>query len=198
VTAAAVLALALAAGETFEAAFPGSVVHRSDGGQIVQATGFTAPSSRAASRVESALGLLRAHPEDFSIGSRQRLSGTQEGRRVRVVRTVDGRPVFEGDVVVGFDARGSIFIVNASPVAAEPSGRATLPLRAALEAASAAVGKGSVSGRRAKRGWYSVGNALRPAWRIDVTTQAPSGETRVYVDAASGAILMKASLRAQR
>lgn len=195
--AAAVLALALAAGETFEAAFPGSVVHRSDGGQIVQATGFTAPA-RAASRVESALGLLRAHPEDFSIGSRQRLSGKQEGRRVRVVRTVDGRPVFEGDVVVGFDARGSIFIVNASPVAAEPSGTATLPLRAALETASAAVGKGGVSGRRAKRGWYSVGNALRPAWRVDVATRAPSGETRVYVDAASGAILMKTSLRTQR
>ncbi len=185
----------------FRAAFPAaSIIESPAGGRLTHASGFESPglgdTPEAAARA-----FLAKYGTAFGINPRQELvaRGTpapgQPGA-VRFERRIGGWPVFDGDVVVGVDAKNAVILVNAGDVPPAISGRARLSRRSAIRAAKSALA-GMVPGEvvRAARGWRGFGQVLRPVWRVDLVTARPPGDWRTYVDAGTGKVLFRADLR---
>jgi hypothetical protein len=199
----ALLAAALFAGaEELQAAFPGAALTEAPGGgRLVHASGFVA-AGLGASPEEAARAFLARHGSAFGILPGQELvlraqpSPGQAGP-VRFERRIRGRPVFGGEVVVGVDAEGAVFLVNASDVPPLPSGRFALSRTSAVRAAKASLGQGlELTGLPATlQGWQASGQSLRAAWRVDLVARRPAGEWRVCVDAETGEILLRLDRR---
>src|SRR5229473_3489254 len=154
----------------FRAAFPAaSIIESPAGGRLTHASGFESPglgdTPEAAARA-----FLAKYGTAFGINPRQELvaRGTPapgEPGAVRFERRIGGWPVFDGDVVVGVDAKNAVILVNPGEVV------------------------------RAARGWRGFGQVLRPVWRVDLVTARPPGDWRTYVDAGTGKVLFRADLR---
>jgi Zn-dependent metalloprotease len=115
---------------------------------------------------------------------------------VRFERTIDGLALFDGDVVVGVDARNAVMLVNCTDVPTQVQGRASISRKAAIRAAKAAItGLETSDAPRTQRGWRAVGRVIRPVWRVDFTGARPLGDWRSYVDAQTGRVLLRLDLR---
>ncbi|HEY7726335.1 MAG TPA: hypothetical protein VH880_13440 [Anaeromyxobacteraceae bacterium] len=196
------LAAALGGGlAEFQAAFPAASVIRSpSGGRLTSASGFEAPGLGATPEA-AARAFLARHGAAFGVAPRHELvlqtapaPGTPGS--VRFERRIAGLPLFDGGLAVGVDARGAVFLVNASDVPSRLTGRRRISERAAVRAAAAAI-PGLVPGGppRAARGWRAFGGAVRPVWRVDLAAKAPAGEWRSDVDAETGKVLFRTDLR---
>jgi len=197
-----VMALAAAAGHSFRADFPAAAVKETGaGGRLIQATGFSAPGLGSTPQA-AAHAFLRRYGADFGITARQQLAARRNPHPGQVVavtfeRRIDGRPVFDADVVVGVDSTGAVILVNASDVPTRISGKAVISGGAALRAAKAAIpgleGGGEATVERGWRGWVDV---IRPVWRVDFVATRPPGDWRTYVDAQTGKVLLRMDRRA--
>ena len=192
-------AVASAAGD-LKAAFPSAAVIESPaGGRLTHASGFEAPglgdTAEAAARA-----FLRTYGAAFGITDRQKLvargaPAPGSAGAVRFQRRIGGWPVFDGDVVVGVDARNAVILVNAGDVPPATAGSARVSRGSAVRAAKSALSAMRPDEARAERGWRGFGQVLRPVWRVDLVTARPSGDWRTYVDAETGKVLFRADLR---
>lgn len=185
----------------FKAAFPSASVTESPaGGRLTGASGFEArdlgEKPEAAARA-----FLQKYGGAFGIDPRQRLvahtslSPGQVGP-VRFERRIDGLPLFNGDVVVGIDAKGTVITVNAADVPTQQTGRARISRKGAIRTATTAIrGLRAADAPRAERGWLASGQQIRPVWRVDLVATRPPGDWRSYVDAETGAVLLRVNLR---
>jgi hypothetical protein len=163
--------IALLVAASFAADFPQAQLVKSDAA-IRSASGFSAPGDARA--------FLEKYAESFGITSRQKLTQTLATPTLaRFGRSLDGAPIFDGDIAVGLDGSGAVTLVNSGEVPA-PSGEPKLSRKAAQKIAG---------GGRGERGWKAFAGTLRPVWRID------SGERRTFVDADSGKVLLRVPLR---
>jgi len=186
----------------FKAAFPAATTTESPaGGRLVSASGFEA-TGLGDTPEAAARAFLRRWGAAFGVTPGQRLvtrgvpAAGQPGP-VRFERRIDRRPLFDGDVVVGVDARNAVFLVNGTDVPAEVTGRARISQRTAVRAAKTAIpGLVTRDSPRAVRGWRAVANVVRPVWRVDFIAVKPPGDWRSYVDAETGAVLLRIDLRA--
>ncbi len=200
------LALAVTLGGTgdvaaFLAEFPGAATVASPaGGRLTFASGFEA-AGLGDTPEGAARTFLARHGAAFCVTARQQLvarGAPGRGRvgRVRFERRIDGRPLFDGDVVVGVNARSGVILVNAADVPPRLAGRPRLSRSAAIDAARAAIPGLEASGpARAERGWRAAGAVVRPVWRVDLAASRPPGDWRSYVDAETGRVLLRVSLR---
>ncbi len=184
----------------FQAAFPAATLSRAPSGErLTGASGFEA-GGLGRTPVRAARAFLARYGGAFGVSPRQELrllSATPAGRpgAVRFERRVGGLPVFGGDVVVGVDGHAAVVLVNTADVPPRASGRWRLARKAAVAAAAAEL-PGKAAGRaRTARGWRALGDTLRPVWRVDLATRAPTGEWRSDVDAETGKVLFRADLR---
>lgn len=196
------LAAFLASGSAadFQAAYPGaSTIPSAAGGRLTSAHEFRAPdlgdSPEAAARA-----FLTRYGRAFGLTRRQELvteSAPAPGQPgpVRFSRRIDGRPVFDGDVVVGVDASNAVILVNAADVPPRATGRARLLRKTAIRAASKGLTPAKEAAPLAERGWRSNGKVIRPVWRVDLVTSQPAAHLRTYVDAETGAVLFRTDLR---
>ena len=106
------VAAALGPVAEFKAAFPAASVSESRaGGRLTGASGFEAPSPGETPEA-AARAFLKKYGAAFGIDPRQELvvrtslAAGQVGP-VRFERRIDGLPLFDGDVVVGIDAKGA-------------------------------------------------------------------------------------------
>jgi hypothetical protein len=182
----------------FEAGHAGARLLRTPGGGLHHASGFAAPR-RAAQDEENARRFLAEEGRAFGVGSDAeletwRVTGAPgAGGSARFRRLVLGRPVFGGDVTVGWRADGAITVVNGSPtLGTEPRGEATIgpeeARRVALGAAPGVPGASSV-----ELGWLEDGGGLAPAYRVLHDATAPLEAFTSYVDARTGALLYRTS-----
>jgi hypothetical protein len=200
------LALAAALGgagdpAAFQVAFPGAAtVSSAAGGRLTFASGFEAPGL-AATPEAAARAFLAHHGAAFGVTPRHALVARAapapgRGGPVRFERRIDGRPLFDGDVVVGVNARNAVTLVSAADVPPRLAGRTRLSREAAVEAARRAIpGLETSDVPRAERGWRAAGRAVRPVWRVDLTASRPPGDWRSYVDAETGRVLLRVNLR---
>ena len=175
-----------------------------DGQRLVHASGFSA--STGAKRPEEAARTflsLDAHGGAFGVTQAQALivkaaPGAGELGAVRLERTIDGLPVFGGDLVVGVDAQSRVFLVNGTDVGPTVSGRHAVGEDAAQSAALASF-PGGVRGAGpavVTSGWQAFGSTVRPVYRVDFIAQEPAGDWRVFVDGETGRALLRDNLRA--
>ncbi len=195
------VAAALGPVADFKAAFPAaSVIESPAGGRLTSASGFEA-SGLGDTPEAAARAFLKEYGAAFGIDPRQELvartalAAGQVGP-VRFERHIDGLPLFDGDVVVGVDAKGSVILVNAADVPAQVKGRARISRKAAIRAATTAIrGLQTADTPRAKRGWRASGQQIRPVWRVDLVAARPPGDWRTYVDAETGKVFLRVDLR---
>jgi peptidase YpeB-like protein len=185
----------------FKTAFPAaSVITSADGARITHASGFEAEglgdTPEAAARK-----FLARHGAAFGIGPRQQVVARDHpspGQAVAVhfERRVGRAPVFDGDLVVGVNAKNAVVLVNAADIPARVAGRPRISRDSAIRAAKRAIrGLELSSAPRAERGWGATGNVIRPVWRVDFTATRPKGDWRTFVDAETGRVLVRADLR---
>jgi Zn-dependent metalloprotease len=192
-----------AAPTRFAEAFPAATtVPASAGGRLTSASSFEA-AGLGATPEAAAREFLARHGATFGVGAGQKLhlrtapAAGQVGP-VRFERRVGGLPVFDGDIVVGVDARNAVVLVNTSDVPPRAQGRARLSRAAAVRAARAELANLRTDDTpRATRGWKAVGAVLRPVWRVDLVAAEPPGDWRSYVDAETGKVLLRTDLRVQ-
>lgn len=198
-----VLAAALGSGaaEEFETAFPGaSVLESPAGGRLTSASGFEAPGLGDAPET-AARAFLRRYGAAFGLTARQELavrgvSRPGQAGAVRFERRIDALPLFDGDVVVGVDARNAVILVNGTDVPPRLTGRFRISRRAAIRASRAAMpGLVTSDEPRTARGWRAAGQVVRPVWRVELTAARPAGDWRTYVDAETGKVLLRVDLR---
>jgi hypothetical protein len=198
------LAAALGAGAPgrFAEAFPAATtVPAAGSGRLTHASAFEA-AGLGATPEAAARAFLARWGEAFGVGPEQRLhlrTAPAPGRPgpVRFERRVGGLPVFDGDLVVGVDARNAVVLVNGSDVPPRAEGRVRLSRAAAVRAALAALPDVATQDEPiAVRGWRAGGEVLRPVWRVDFSAQQPPGDWRTYVDAQTGQVLFRTDRRA--
>ncbi len=188
--------------DRFLEANPASATLRSpDGRRLVHASGFSLDTG-APRPEDAARAFLATHGASFGVTARQALvlAGTPAAGRpgaVRFERTIDGLPVFGGDLVVGVDAQNRVLLVNAGDVGPSISGRHAIGDAAAEAAAFAsfpptARRSGPVS---IARGWRTFGSVVRAVFRIDFIASEPAGDWRVFVDGETGEALFRENLR---
>jgi Zn-dependent metalloprotease len=188
-----VIALLLAA--SFAADYPQAATSKGAGGLLTHASGFEARGVGDTPQAAAA-AFLKQYGDDFGLGARQVLVPRGGSTAVRFERQIDGMPVFGGDLVVGIGAGNSVILVNGSAVPAEAAGTFRLSRKAAVgKALKALSGTPGSDEPRAVKGWKPNGETIRPAWRVDVTTSNPDGDWRLFVDAETGAVLSRTSLR---
>ncbi len=199
-----VLAAALGSGgvEEFKTAFPGaSVVESPGGGRLTSASGFEALGLGDAPET-AARAFLRRYGAAFGLTARQELvvhGAPRPGQlgAVRFERRIGGLPLFDGDVVVGVDARNAVILVNGTDVPTRLKGRFRISRKAAIRAARAALpGLVTSDEPRTARGWHAAAQVVRPVWRVELTAARPAGDWRTYVDAETGRVLSRVDLRA--
>jgi Zn-dependent metalloprotease len=198
------LTLTLTAGASapptgFAERFPDSVRDLGPSGRLTHASGFRAMSHEA-DPVRAARGFLAEHGAAFGVEPRFGLEsfGTpvspgQVGE-VRFRRTLLGLPIFGGEVVVGLDRDGAIFVVNAAEV---PANAAVARFRLAEDGALAkarlrleAIAKVRLAAPpHVEKGYLPKVGALRPAYQVDLEAVEPAGDYRLYVDGETGAVL---------
>ena len=186
----------------FLAAFPGAFTVASPaGGRLTFASGFEAPGLGDAPEA-AARAFLARHGAAFGVTPRHALvarSAPAGGRPgpVRFERRIDGRPLFDGGVVVAVNEGNAVTLVSAADVPPRLAGRPRLSRQAAVAAAGRAIpGLATPDLPRAERGWRAVGGAVRPVWRVDLAATRPPGDWRSYVDAETGRVLLRVNLRA--
>ncbi len=196
-----VIALAAAAAPSFRADFPAATVKEcAAGGRLIQATGFSAPGLGGTPQ-EVGRAFLRRYGAEFGVTARQQLVARRDPASGQVVsvafeRRIDGRPVFDADVVVGVDAAGAVILVNASDVPTRVSGKAVISRTTAVRAAKAAIPDlESADPATAARGWRAAVGVIRPVWRVDFVAMRPPGDWRTYVDAETGKVLLRIDRR---
>jgi hypothetical protein len=172
-----------------------------DGRRLLHASGFLEETG-APGPGQAALAFLQRHGAAFGLGGRQALAlrpGEAAGpvSAVRLRRTLDGRPVFGGDLVVGVDGENRVFLVNAGDAPAAASGRFAVGPEAAWSAAQAWLrpGERAVGQPVVEAGWRVLGSELRAVYQVDLATSGPGGEWRVVVDGESGRVLLRQDLR---
>ncbi len=172
-----------------------------DGHRIVQASGFLFATG-ARRPEEAASAFLSQHGAAFGLTGREVLvlraaPFPGEVGAVRFGRSIDGLPVFGGDLVVGVDAQGRVFLVNGTDVPAGTAGRFTIGEGGARAAALTSFGSGARAAGEAQvtAGWQPVGASLRAAYQVVLGTEQPAGLWRVAIDAESGALLFREDLR---
>jgi uncharacterized protein (TIGR03382 family) len=172
-----------------------------DGRRLLHASGFLA-DTEASQPEDAARSFLSTHGPAFGITKRQALvsKGTPaigEVGAVHFERTIDGLPIFGGDLVVGVDAQSRVFIVNAGDVPPVVSGRHAIGEAAARSAAVLSFG-GSLRGAGAANvalGWRTFGPSVRAVYRVDFIAKDPPGDWRVFVDGETGKPLFRENLR---
>lgn len=186
----------------FRTTFPGAATVASPAdGRLTFASGFEA-SGLGDDPAAAASAFLARHGAAFGVTARHELvargaPAPGRGGRVRFERRIDGRPLFDGDVVVGVNGRNGVILVNAADVPPRLAGRPRLSRSAAIEAARTAIPGLETSGApRAQRGWRAAGRVVRPVWRVDLAASRPPGDWRSYVDAETGRVLLRVDLRA--
>ena len=168
-----------------------------DGQRLVHLGGFAAVIG-ARTPEAAARAFLAAHGPAFGIGDRRALvlQGTPVAGTagpVRFGRTIDGLPVFGGDLVVGVDASNRVFVVNSGDVGPAISGRHSIGEPAAAQAALASFrGTGPA---RLQAGWQSFFGTVRAVYRVDFIASQPAGDWRVLIDGETGRILARFDLR---
>ena len=183
-----IAALLLAA--SFAADFPQAATTGSNG-RLTHASSFEARGLGETPEA-AATAFLNQYGEAFGISPRQKLVVRGGGTAVHLERQIDGLPIFGGDLVVGIGAGNSVILVNSSDVPPVNTGTFRYSRRAATAKAIKAV-KGTPGEERAVRGWKASGDAVRPVWRVDLTTN--TGDWRLFVDAETGAVLSRNNLR---
>ena len=170
-----------------------------DGQRLTHASGFLADMGPAAQRPEdAAVAFLDVHGAAFGVTPRQALvmrGAPVQGQvgAVRFGRTIDGLPVFGGDLVVGVDAQSRVFVVNGADVPPAVSGRHALGEAKARAAALASFAR-PVRGAgpaMVTAGWRALGRTLRAVYQVIFIARDPPGDWRVFVDAESGAMLFR-------
>jgi len=166
----------------------------------VHASGFLAQTGGTPE--DAARAFLWAYGAAFGVTDRQVLvlkgaPSLGDVGAVRFERTIDGLPVFGGDLVVGVDSLRRVFLVNATDIGPSVSGRHGLDEAAALRAAVASFadavrGAGPAT---VAAGWRAFGNSARAVYRVDFIAEHPAGDWRVYVDGESGKALFRENLR---
>ncbi len=196
-----VAALAQRGPADFRATFPAaSTISSPAGGRLTHASGFEAPGL-ADTPEAAARTFLARYGSAFGLTAREDLvargaPAPGQAGPVRFERRIDGLPLFDGDLVVGVDARNAVILVNGTDVPTAVKGRARISRKAAIRAAVAAIpGLETTDTPRAERGWRAAGEAIRPVWRVDFTAARPAGDWRSYVDAESGRVLLRVDLR---
>ena len=195
------LAVAAHATDRFVEAHPASSrVASADGQRLVHASGFLAQTGGTPE--DAARAFLLAYGAAFGVTDRQVLvlkgaPSLGDVGGVRFERTIDGLPVFGGDLVVGVDSLRRVFLVNATDIGPSVSGRHGLDEAAALRAAVASFadavrGAGPAT---VAAGWRAFGNSARAVYRVDFIAEHPAGDWRVYVDGESGKALFRENLR---
>ncbi len=195
------LAVAAHATDRFVEAHPASSrVASADGQRLVHASGFLAQTGGTPE--DAARAFLWAYGAAFGVTDRQVLvlkgaPSLGDVGAVRFERTIDGLPVFGGDLVVGVDSLRRVFLVNATDIGPSVSGRHGLDEAAALRAAVASFadavrGAGPAT---VAAGWRAFGNSARAVYRVDFIAEHPAGDWRVYVDGESGKALFPENLR---
>ncbi len=116
---------------------------------------------------------------------------------VRFERTIDGLPVFGGDLVVGVDEQDRVFIVNSGSVPPIISGRHALGEAVARSAAASSLSGGvrGVGSAVVAAGWRAFGSQVRAVYRVDFIAEEPAGDWRVFVDGETGKALFRENLR---
>lgn len=181
---------------------PGSARIRSgDGQRLVHLSGFAARTG-ARTPDAAARSFLAAHGPAFGVTGRHALvlrSAPAPGATgpVRFGRTIDGLPLFGGDLVLGVDASNRVFLVNAGDVAPSIAGRHAIGESAAARAAlvdfpGGVRGAGPVT---VAAGWHPLGAAVRAVYQVDFVASDPAGDWRTVVDAETGAALFRIDLR---
>lgn len=200
---AALIAAALATGGLSELKreFPGATVVEARGsGRVTHVSGFHAPGLAASPR-DAALAFLWRYPDAFGLSSRQDLvdlarPARGEAGAVRFQRRIGGRPVFDGDLVVGLDANGAVILVNGTDVPPKVTGACRVSREQAIAAARRAIPRlQTQDAPRAAKGWKAVGGTLRPVWRVELIAKRPPGDWVSYVDGVSGEVLLRTDLR---
>jgi Zn-dependent metalloprotease len=195
-------ALAIGPGQEFARHYPGSqTLAAPNGERLVHASGF-AFASGARRPEEAAAAFLSLHGAAFGVTPRQALvvkGAPLAGRAgaVRLGRTIEGLPVFGGDLVLGLDAQAQVFLVNAADVPQAVSGRHALGEEVARAAALSSF-RGGVRGAgplAVAAGWRASGPVARAVYRVDFVAEEPPGDWRVFVDAETGAALFREDLR---
>jgi Zn-dependent metalloprotease len=186
----------------FKAAFPAAATIESPaGGRLTHASGFEA-AGLGETPEAAARAFLARFGDAFGVTVRQRLvvratPALGQTGPVRFERMIDGLALFDGDVVVGVDARNAVILVNCTDVPTQVEGRARLSRKAAIRAAKGAIpGLETSDAPRTQRGWRAAGQVIRPVWRVDFTGVRPPGDWRSYVDAQTGRVLLRLDLRA--
>ncbi len=195
-------ALAIGPAQEFTRQYPASQALSAPGGErLVHASGFAFATGTTRPE-DAAAAFLALHGPAFGVTPRQALvvkGAPPAGRTgaVRLGRTVGGLPVFGGDLILGVDAQGQIFLVNAADVPPVLSGRHALG-EAVASAAALSAFRGGVAGPgrpAVAAGWRAVGAALRAVYRVEFTAEVPPGDWRVDVDGETGAALFRQDLR---
>ncbi|MEI7705865.1 MAG: PepSY domain-containing protein, partial [Deltaproteobacteria bacterium] len=181
--------------------FPGVETSVSTSGErLTHASGFRAPGLGETPEA-AARAFLARYAAAFGIGPKQVLvlqaapASGQPGA-VRLERRIDGLPIFDGDIVVGVDTQGAVFLVNTGDIPGDGAGRFRISRKVAIDRARAAIqGLETTDTPRAERGWRSDGKVVRPVWRVDFAAARPPGDWRTFVDAETGKVLQRMNLR---
>jgi hypothetical protein len=166
-----------------------------DGARLVHASGFSFDTGLARP-ADAAAAFLAVHGAAFGVTDRHALdllSRVPAGPvgAVHVGRSIDGLPVFGGDLVVGVSG-GAVFLVNAGDVPPAVAGSHALDPEAAAAAARAAVAGGSEpAAATVAAGWRALPGEVRAVYRVDLVTRRPFGDWRLWVDAETGAVLLR-------
>jgi Zn-dependent metalloprotease len=187
----------------FRRDFPGaSTLVSPEGGHLIHASGFEA-TGLGGTPEAAARAFLTKYGAAFGIGAEQELAvrnappAGQPGP-VRFERRIDGLPIFDSEVVVGIDGRRAVILLNTGDVPAQVTGIARISRMTAIRDAKSAIpGLEKTGGSRAKRGWRTAGDVLRPVWRVDFSAARPPGDWRSYVDAETGEVLLRVDRRAR-
>lgn len=197
------LAAALGLSAThFKAAFPAATTIESPaGGRLTNAFGFEV-AGLGDTPETAARAFLAKYGAAFGVSRRQALvvrAARVAGRPgpVRFERRLYNLPIFDGDVVVGVNARNAVILVNGTDVPTQVKGRFRISRKAAIRASKDAIrGLEMSDAPRTERGWRGAGRAIRPVWRVEFTAARPPGDWRTYVDAETGNVLLRVDLRA--
>jgi Zn-dependent metalloprotease len=169
-----------------------SRIPAADGRSLLHASGFRVATG-ARLPEEAARTFLAADGAAFGVAADQELvlvSSPLQGEvgAVRFRRSVGGLPVFGGDLVVGVDGTGSVFLVNTSAAGPGTAGHHLFSDGEAARLAAASF-QGGLRGdgpATVTRGWRQVEGTLRAVYRVDVVASEPRGEWRVFLDGETG------------
>ncbi len=187
---------------TFAERNPGSDrTYSMDGRTMLHASGFTADMGVRVPEA-AARAFLEAERGTFGLSAGQTLEAVAApapgtAGAVHFVRKVSGLPIFDGNIVVGVDGNGRVFLVNATEVSSWMAGHHALEDGQAASIALGSFGQ-SVEGAgpaAVARGWRTSGGELRAVYQVDFIAGVPAGDWRVFVDGETGRALFRFNRR---